>query len=83
MMYIWNKDFIIKHFSMPHSMACDTGPYPKQMRKMVDVIKRKTLQRIYDPINDTDQEKYRFKTKLNNLLKVPRLSVVIRIARLL
>jgi hypothetical protein len=64
-------------------MACDTGPYPKQMRKMVDVIKRKTLQRIYDPINDTDQEKYRFKTKLNNLLKVPRLSVVIRIARLL
>lgn len=63
-------------------MACSAGHYPKQLRKMVDVLKRKMLQRIYDPMNDTDQQRYRFKTKLNNLLKEPRLSVVMRIARL-
>jgi len=62
-------------------MACSAGHYPKQMRKMVDVLKRKMLQRIYDHINNTDQGRYRFKTKLN-LLNQPRLSVVIRIARL-
>lgn len=51
------------------------------MRKMVDVLKRKMLQRIQTLLT-TDQQRYRFKTKLNNLLKEPRLSVVMRIARL-
>jgi len=52
------------------------------MRKMMDVLKRKMLQRICNSINDTDHQRYRFKTKLKNLLQEPRLSVIIRIARL-
>jgi len=63
-------------------MACSAGHYPKQMRKMMDVLKRKMLQRICNSINDTDHQRYRFKTKLKNLLQEPRLSVIIRIARL-
>jgi len=52
------------------------------MRKMMDVLKRKMLQRIYNSINDTDHQRYRFKTKLKNFLQEPILSVVIRIVRL-
>jgi hypothetical protein len=58
------------------------GHYPTQMRKMLDVLKRKMLQKTYGPTNNTDQQRYRFKTKLYNLFKKPRLSVVSRTATL-
>jgi hypothetical protein len=49
---------------------------------MVDVLERKILHRIYDPIKDRDQCSCRFNKELYDLFKEPRLSVVIRIARL-
>jgi hypothetical protein len=50
--------------------------------KMVDVFEKKILQRIYGPIKDRDQWRCRFNKELHDLLKQPRLSVEIRIARL-
>jgi hypothetical protein len=49
---------------------------------MVDVLERKVLRRIYGPIKDRDQWKCRFNNELYDLFKEPRLSMVIRIARL-
>jgi hypothetical protein len=49
---------------------------------MVDVFKRKILRRIYGPIKDRDQWRCRFNKEFYGLFKEPRLSVVIRIARL-
>jgi hypothetical protein len=49
---------------------------------MVDVFERKILRRINDPIKDRDQWSCRFNKELYYLFKEPRLSVVIRIARL-
>jgi hypothetical protein len=49
---------------------------------MVDVFERKFLRRIYNPIKDRDQWRCRFNKELCDLFKDPRLSVVIRIARL-
>jgi hypothetical protein len=49
-------------------MAWNAGHYPKQIGKMVDVLKRKMLQRIYGPVKNTDQQKYRFKIKTSQPL---------------
>jgi hypothetical protein len=49
---------------------------------MVDVLERKILRRIYDPIRDRDQWRCRFNKELYGLFKEPRLFVVMRIARL-
>jgi hypothetical protein len=50
--------------------------------KMVDVFKSKILQRIYDPIKDRDQWRCRINKEVYDIFKEPRLSTVIRIARL-
>jgi hypothetical protein len=50
--------------------------------KIVDVFERKILQRIYGPVKDHDQWMCRHNTELYNLFKEPKLSVIIRIARL-
>jgi hypothetical protein len=49
---------------------------------MVGVFERKILRRIYGPIKDRDQWSCRFNKELYELFKEPRLSMVIRIARL-
>jgi hypothetical protein len=49
---------------------------------MVDVLERRILRRIYGPINDKDQWRYRYNKELHEIFKEPILSVVIRIARL-
>jgi hypothetical protein len=50
---------------------------------MVGVFESKILRRIYGPIKDTDQWRFMFNEEIYDFLKEPRLSVVIRIARLL
>jgi hypothetical protein len=50
--------------------------------KMVDAFERKILRRIYGPIKVRDQWRCRFNKELYDLFKDPRLSMVIRIARL-
>jgi hypothetical protein len=49
---------------------------------MVNVFERKILRKIYDPIKDRDQWRRRFNKELYDIFKVPRLSVLIIIARL-
>jgi hypothetical protein len=49
---------------------------------MVDVLERKVLRRIYGAIKDRDQWKCRFNKELYDLFKEPRLSMLIKIARL-
>jgi hypothetical protein len=49
---------------------------------MVDVFERKILRRIYCPIKDRDQWRFRFNKELYDLFKESRLSMIIRIARL-
>jgi hypothetical protein len=49
---------------------------------MVDVFERKILRRIYGPVRDRDKWRCRFNKELYDLFKEPRLSLVIRIARL-
>jgi hypothetical protein len=50
--------------------------------RMVDVFKRKILQIIYGPAKDRDQWRCRHNKELYDLSKEPRLSVMIRTARL-
>jgi hypothetical protein len=50
--------------------------------KMVDGFERKILRGIYYPFKDRDQLRCRFNKDLYDLFKEPRLSMVIRIARL-
>jgi hypothetical protein len=50
--------------------------------KMVDVFGWKILRKIYGPVKDRDQWKCRYNKELYGLFKDPRLSVIIRIARL-
>jgi hypothetical protein len=50
--------------------------------KMLDVFEQKILRRIYGPVKDRDQWRCRYNKALYGLFKEPRLSVIIRIARL-
>jgi hypothetical protein len=49
---------------------------------MVDAFERKTSRRIYDPVKDRDQWRCRHNKEVCDIFKDPRLSVIIRIARL-
>jgi hypothetical protein len=49
---------------------------------MVDVFEWKILPRIYGPVKDRDQWRCRYNKELYDLFKEPRLSMIVRIARL-
>jgi hypothetical protein len=49
---------------------------------LVDVFEQKILRRIYGPVKDRDQWRCRYNKELYDLFNEPRLSVIIRIARL-
>jgi hypothetical protein len=51
-------------------------------KRVLDVIERKILRRIYGPVQDKGQWKSRYNKELYDLFKEPNLSITIRTARL-
>jgi hypothetical protein len=51
--------------------------------RALDVFERKILRRIYGPVQDKGQWRSRCKKELYDLFREPKLSITIRIARLI
>jgi hypothetical protein len=50
--------------------------------RVLDVLQKKVLRRIYGPVQDKGQWRSTYNKELYNLFKEPKLSITIRIARL-